>query len=103
MRVNLTPKQIEILKNVVTGNGDGTPCSLKELHQAATYSCTEQAIQCSVNFLVRRGLVNKSKQNVIRNGRCYTVVTITSLGQQYLKPYMPSLKDVLVEQEEDLI
>ncbi|WP_354734441.1 hypothetical protein [Acinetobacter nosocomialis] len=103
MQLGLTPKQIELLTKIRDMNPDGTPLSIEQLHEAVSYTCTRQAITCSLNFLIKRGLIEKSGQNVVRNGRRFTVVNIKPLGEEILNAYAPSLKSALIESEDDEI
>jgi len=103
MQLGLTPKQIELLTKIRDKNPDGSLLSIEQLHDAVSYTCTRQAITCSLNFLIKRGLIEKSGQNVVRNGRRFTVVSIKPLGEEILNAYVPSLRQVLVENEDDEI
>lgn len=103
MQLGLTPKQIELLTKIRDKNPDGSLLSIEQLHDAVSYTCTRQAITCSLNFLIKRGLIEKSGQNVVRNGRRFTVVSIKPLGEEILNAYVPSLRQVLVENEDEEI
>jgi hypothetical protein len=61
---NLTTKQLHIMRIVLAGNGieDGkfVPIDLDQLIERVTYAPTKEAMQFSVRFLVKKGMMFKS-------------------------------------------
>lgn len=55
----LTQKQAEILKLVTRGNPDGTFLDLDQLLEKLTYKPEKAAVQFSLRFMIRRGLIAK--------------------------------------------
>lgn len=95
----LTAKQVEIMTLLEAGNADGSPLDYTQLHAAVSYECSKQAVQCSVKYLVRDGLVERLPC-VVRNKFRYTPLALTALGKAYIALYKaPSLKSVLLEEE----
>lgn len=94
--MRLTPKQIEILQKVESGNLDGSLIDLTQLRQSLTYTATKQAVLCSINHLAKRDLIERTGRES-RNGSLCTTLALTSNGKALLNTYAPSLKSVLIE------
>ncbi|WDE15143.1 hypothetical protein KMZ14_10290 [Acinetobacter schindleri] len=98
--MKLTPKQIEILQRIESGNLDGSLIDLTQLRISLTYTATKQAVLCSVNHLAKRDLVGRMGRGS-RNGSLCTMLAITANGKAILDAYTPSLKSVLIEADEE--
>lgn len=99
--MRLTTKQIEILKLIKGGNLDGSHLDITQLRLALSYTATKQAVLCSVKYLVARDLVARVGR-VVRSGRTYTTLKLTTQGEAFIAPYIVSLKSALIETEVDL-
>lgn len=96
--MRLSSKQVEIMQKIQGKNPDGTLLDITQLRNSLSYTATKQAILCSVNYLVQRGLVERvAREN--RGGRLYTTIALTALGSAHLASYVPNLKSVLLEPE----
>lgn len=96
--MRLSSKQIEIMQLIQAKNPDGSLLDITQLKNSLSYSASKQAILCSVNYLVKRGLVERiGREN--RGGRLFTTIALTPLGSAHLASYVPDLKSVLLEPE----
>lgn len=93
----LTAKQVEILTKVKNKNPDGTCLSVTQLHKSLSYTCSSQAVGCSVKFLCQRGLIAKTKQTHVVGISRYTLLSITPLGEEILVSYIAPIKSAIVE------
>lgn len=99
--MRLTPKQVEILQKVESGNLDGSLIDLTQLRQSLSYTVTKQAVLCSINHLAKRDLIERTGRET-RNCSLCTLLAITSNGRALLEAYVPSLKSVLIEADEQI-
>lgn len=77
--MNLTIKQIALLKVVHTGNTDGSPVDLDEILERLDYDTTKQSLQFSLRALIAKGLLEKAGTEKRRN-RVRVLFELTSLG-----------------------
>lgn len=77
--LNMTPKQIEIMRCILRGNAEGDFLDLDELVEALPYVTTKQSLQFSIRALVKHGLVEK-KEGEIRRQRRRRVLAPTILA-----------------------
>ena len=80
--MRLTKKQQEIIDLVIDGNLDEEGkfqswLDLDQIIEALSYTPSKEALQCSIKFLVRRGLVIRGDK-VLRNSRWRTPIIPTA-------------------------
>lgn len=71
-----TAKQVDVLENILKGDGSGGFIDTDQLLERLSYETTKKSLQFSIRFLVNRGLVEK-KGREIRRGRLRAVYTLT--------------------------
>tara|TARA_B100002049_G_scaffold229299_1_gene204885 strand:+ start:4886 stop:5209 length:324 start_codon:yes stop_codon:yes gene_type:complete len=81
--MRLTAKQIEILNIVSRGDGAGQWLDMGQIHERLSYECKRQALQCSIRFLVKKGLLTKLDCET-RRERNRRVIAATVLGMQVM-------------------
>lgn len=77
--MNLTIKQIALLKVIHSGNADGSNVDLDEILERLDYDTTKQSLQFSLRALIARGLLTKAGTEKRRN-RVRVTFELTSLG-----------------------
>lgn len=80
----LTAKQQEIMDAVLRLTGRGEFPDMDELLDAVSYKCSKQAMQFSVRYLARHGLLEK-KEPELRRGRRRAVIAPTKLAYDLLR------------------
>jgi DNA-binding MarR family transcriptional regulator len=75
----LTRNQYEIMAVLIKGNPDGSFVDLDQLLERVSYQPTKYAIQFSIRFLIKRGLVVKHESE-LRRGARRVVLSATELG-----------------------
>lgn len=108
--MNLTHKQLMLLRVVVAGNGSDPvthvfePVDLDQLIERLDYEPTKQSIQFSIRALIRRGLIERGAR-VSRRGRRRVTIVPTTLGRQVITldidrpvfagdtPFIPGISD----------
>jgi hypothetical protein len=78
--MNLTIKQIEIMKVVVAGASEGAAVDLDQLLERLTYKTTKESLQFSLRAIERHGLIDRSFAEH-RRGRLRRLVRPTDLGR----------------------
>lgn len=84
--MNVTDKQLQILKIVSTGNGKDPatgafiPVDLDQLIDGLAYKPTKASIQFSIRALIKRGLIEKGATHEKRRGRQRVLILATPLG-----------------------
>jgi hypothetical protein len=81
--VELSQKQIWIMKTVCKGGAEGDFLDLDELLKNLPYRTTKQSLQFSIRALIRRGLIEK-KDREIRRGRKRRVLAPTVIGMNLM-------------------
>lgn len=97
--MNLTTKQIELLRVIGAGNGPDQPCDLDEILDRVRYETTKASLQFSIRALVAHGLVEKLPTEK-RRGRQRRPIAVTELGRGYAGGTGPGQR-VSVTPEED--
>lgn len=87
--MNLTNKQLELLRVIVAGNGDDDPADLDEILDRVRYETTKQSLQFSIRALIKRELIEK-KGIEKRRGRQRQVIAATAMGKSMLAPRVVS-------------
>jgi hypothetical protein len=77
--MNLTTKQIEIMKVVAAAAADA-PVDLDQLLERLTYATTKESLQFSLRAIERHGLIDRSMAEH-RRGRLRRLVRATALGR----------------------
>jgi hypothetical protein len=77
--MNLTVKQIDIMKLVVAGD-DGAAFDLDRLIECLPYVTTKASFQFSLRALERHGLLDRSTHTEHRRGRIRRLVVASALG-----------------------
>jgi len=97
--MQLTAKQIELLRVINQGNTDGSPTDLDEVIERVSYKPTKQSIQFSIRALIAHGLIEKGTGEK-RRGRVRAIIKITPAGATIMgaKTAGPSF---VVSEEED--
>lgn len=62
-----TERQADILRLVLAGDADGQTIDIDQLIEALGLATTKQAIQCSIRFMERKGMLVRSYG--VRRGR----------------------------------
>lgn len=78
--MNLTIKQIEIMKVVVAGASEGAAVDLDQLLERLPYKTTKESLQFSLRAIERHGLIDRSFAEH-RRGRLRRLVRTTDLGR----------------------
>jgi hypothetical protein len=78
--MNLTIKQIEIMKVVVAGVSEGAAVDLDQLLERLPYKTTKESLQFSLRAIERHGLIDRSFAEH-RRGRLRRLVRTTDLGR----------------------
>jgi len=92
--VNLTVKQISILRAVVNRNDDGSLVDLDQLLDRIDYETTKASIQFSIRSMVKAGVIMKVAER--RRGRQHVCYEPTGLGARILgrdKPMQGVVED----------
>lgn len=93
--MNITDKQMMIMNAVMECNPDGSKLDLDQLIEKVPYNVTKEAIQFSIRYLIKKGLMIKLGREK-RRGRSRIVYGATQEANHLLRrggPYM-SLEDV---------
>jgi hypothetical protein len=77
--MNLTTKQIEIMKVVAAGAIGGAVVDLDQLLERLPYTTTKESLQFSLRAIERHGLIDRSMAEH-RRGRARRLVAPTELG-----------------------
>ncbi|HDR9086370.1 TPA: hypothetical protein QDB10_002261 [Burkholderia vietnamiensis] len=77
--MNLTIKQIEIMKVVVAGNPDG-PTDIDQILIRLPYATTKESLQFSLRALEKHGLIDRSATEH-RRGRIRRLVAPSAMGR----------------------
>ena len=99
--MNLTTKQIEVLRIVAKGNSDGSHADLDEILARASYKPTKQAIQFTIRSLIEHDLIEKLAAEK-RRGRLRVVIGATVLGHHFANAFAPSVAAAVLEPEDIL-
>lgn len=97
--MNLTAKQIELLRVIGAGNGPNNPCDLDEILERVRYETTKASLQFSIRALVGHGLIEKLPLEK-RRGSQRRPIAVTELGRGYAGA-APQAAKVTVTPEED--
>lgn len=80
----LTIRMLMILELVMARNGDGSLKDLDQLIEEVDYDVTKQAIQHTIRFLIRKGMMEKAGTEK-RRGRRRQTYRATALAYQTLR------------------
>lgn len=80
--MNLTAKQLELLRVIDNGNGKGDPTDLDEILAGVRYETTKQSLQFSIRALIKHALIEKLGVEK-RRGRVRQIIACTPLGHDY--------------------
>jgi DNA-binding MarR family transcriptional regulator len=83
--MQLTTKQLEILRVVTSANVDGSLADLDEILERLSYKPTKEAIHFSIRALIAHGLIEKLGSEK-RRGRRHVLIGITALGKHFVTP-----------------
>ena len=90
----ITKNQLEFLKLVKAGNPDGEgKVDLDQLLERLSWQPTKAAIHFSIRALVRRDLLKKEEELVLRRGRLRVVFRLGPEGEAYFDPRGPASAD----------
>lgn len=95
--MQLTDKQIEQMKVIVTGNPDGSVVDLDQILERLSYGPSKQSFQFSLRALINKGLVLKGIRES-RRGRERQTIIPTALGSGMFPK--PTLLSVLTEPDD---
>jgi len=82
--MNMTEKQMQIMRVVLRGNEDGSFCDMDELLKRLPYKVSKMALQFSIRALIKNGLLIKQERE-LRRGRRRVVFSATELGFQLMR------------------
>ena len=91
MNALFTEKQLKIMDAIFKGNDEGGFLDLEQLRDRLDYAPKKQALQCSLKFLERHGLVER--ELVTRRNRLRRLVKPTPLAFQTLRSVPRTLKE----------
>lgn len=78
--MELTTKQLSIMKVIVAGNTDGSVVDLDQILERLDYKTTKESLQFSLRALIAHGLIQKAgREN--RRGRSRTLIKPTGMGR----------------------
>jgi hypothetical protein len=80
----LTEKQKQITNLVITGNPDGSFCDLDEIRERLSYTPSKEALQFSIRYLVRKGVIEKRPLES-RRGQKRRVIAPSPLAYRLLR------------------
>ncbi|WP_347100760.1 hypothetical protein [Sagittula stellata] len=89
-----TRKQTEIMERINRGSAAGGFIDIDELLGDLSYTCTKQALQCSLRKLRDRGLIEDDY--IRRRGARRRMMSLTRLGRSFFDPQTGAF-DVVVE------
>lgn len=99
--MQLTVKQIALMKAIGKPNEDGSPRDLDQILETLSYTTTKASLQFSLRALIKHGLIEKlGTEN--RRGRARQVIGVTSKGQPYVAMTGWGAPSVVVSEEDDL-
>ena len=96
--MNITVKQISILRVVAAGNPDGSRVDLDELLDRISYETTKASIQFSIRSLIKGGMIVKEMDR--RRGRQHVTYVPTELAGRILGK-QPSRSAMVVDEQTD--
>lgn len=102
--MQLTSKQIEVLRVIAKGNSDGSCADLDEILTRVSYKPTKQAIQFTIRSLIEHELIEKHASEK-RRGRMRVLIGPTVLGQHFANAHagVSSVAAAIIESEDDLL
>lgn len=98
--MNITVKQISILRVIAAGNEDGSLTDLDQLLDRISYETTKASIQFSIRSLIKNGLIEKQFDR--RRGRMHVSYRPTELCRRVLGKVNGRSPGVVIEVQDDI-
>jgi DNA-binding MarR family transcriptional regulator len=102
MSINITTKQLEVLRVIVKGNPDDSLTDMDQVLECIKYVATKEAMQFTIRSLIKRELILKAGSES-RRGRRRVLYEATELGQHYGRALLAPTSFVHSEEDDELL
>lgn len=99
--MQLTVKQIALMKAIGKPNEDGSHRDLDQVLEELSYKTTKASLQFSIRALVKHGLIEKLGTET-RRGRSRQCLSVTEKGRPYANMHGWGTPGIVETEEEDL-